>query len=152
MSTTSNAFVIKCEARCEGRCVCYEPNSLLLTTIQGTQENLSTEVPAEPAVVHTTATSITNGRNGILRNRYKKLEEEDTRCLCHEKPKPTDRKARNKLIAACMIVFFFMIGEVVGKILISHLSASISGLLYSVIIMNYIMKLYYDNDHNYIMI
>lgn len=116
MSTTPSAFVIKCEARCEGRCVCCVPNTLVLTTIQGTQEDPSTEVPAEAVVSLTATTKIANGGSSVLRNRYRRLEEDGTRCLCHEKPKPTDRKARNKLIAACLIVFVFMIGEVVGKI------------------------------------
>ena len=116
MSTTPSAFVIKCEARCEGQCICSIPNTLVLTAIQGAQENPSTEAPAESVVSVTTTTRIANGGSSILRNRYRRLEEDGTRCLCHEKPKPTDRKARNKLIAACLIVFVFMIGEVVGKI------------------------------------
>ena len=85
----------------------------MLTSIQR-EENLTTGASADSIISCVTATNITNGSNGILRNRYRRLEE-DTRCLCHEKPKPTDRKARNKLIAACMIVFVFMIGEVIGK-------------------------------------
>ena len=122
MSVTARSLVMKCEARCEGRCVCIQPSSLLMTYIQGTQESLNTEASTEPVnfppvVIDNETTIITNGGTNVLRNRYKKLEEEqDTRCLCHEKPKPTDRKARNKLIAACVIVFFFMIGEVVGEI------------------------------------
>lgn len=114
MSTTPSAFTMKCEARCEGRCVCSEPIGIMLTSIQA-QENLTNGASADSIVSCVTATSITNGSNGILRNRYRILEE-DTRCLCHEKPKPTDSKARNKLIAACMIVFIFMIGEVIGKV------------------------------------
>ena len=59
--------------------------------------------------------ALPNFRRHNARNRYDKLKEE-TRCLCHEKPKqPADRKARNRLIAACIIVFVFMIGEIVGK-------------------------------------
>ena len=128
MSATASSFVMKCEAKCEGRCVCIQPSSLLMTYIQGTQESLHAEASTEPVnlppvVIDTAATRITNGDSSGLRNRYKKLEEEkDTRCLCHEKATPTDRKARNKLIAACVIVFFFMIGEVVGeiKLLLCH--------------------------------
>ena len=121
MSATVKSFVMKCEAKCQGRCVCSQPNSLLMTYIQRTQENLPTETPTEPVdlspnVIDTAATRITNRGINVLRNRYKKVEEEDTRCLCHERPTPTDRKARNKLIAACVIVFFFMIGEVIGEI------------------------------------
>ena len=112
MSTTPSAFTMKCEARCEGRCVCSEPIGLMLTSIQG-EGNLTTGASTDSIVSCVTATN--NGSNGILRNRYRRLEE-DTRCLCHEKPKPTDSKARNKLIAACMIVFVFMIGEVIGKV------------------------------------
>ena len=38
------------------------------------------------------------------------------RCGCHVKQKdPTSRKARIKLIIACVIALLFMIGEVVGK-------------------------------------
>ena len=121
MSATVDSYVIKCEAKCEGGCVCNQPNSLLMTYLQGTQENLPIEAPTEPMAfppintADSAATGINNGGTSVLRNRYKKLEEDDTRCLCHEKPKPTDRKARNKLIAACVIVFFFMIGEIVGE-------------------------------------
>ena len=125
---------MKCEAKCEGRCVCIQPTSLLMTYIQGTQESENTEPSTEPVsfppiVIDDVTTRITNGSD-VLRNRYKKLEEEeDTRCLCHEKPKPTDKKARNKLIAACVIVFFFMIGEVVGEIKIIIISSRVHGLL-----------------------
>ena len=114
MSATAKAFIMKCEAKCEGGCVCREPTGLMLTCIQG--EDQATRASADLVVSRVTATNINNGSDGVLRNRYKRLEE-DTRCLCHEKPKPTDGKARNKLIAACMIVFVFMIGEVVGTLL-----------------------------------
>lgn len=43
--------------------------------------------------------------------------EETVRCGCHvtvEDKTPT--KARNKLILACLIALFFMIGEVIGKL------------------------------------
>ena len=41
---------------------------------------------------------------------------ESIRCECHVKQKnPTSRKARIKLIIACVIALLFMIGEVVGK-------------------------------------
>ena len=40
------------------------------------------------------------------------------RCACHVKVKDnTSRKARIKLVAACVIALAFMIGEVVGKCL-----------------------------------
>ena len=116
MSATSNVLVMKCEARCEGRCVCSEPTALMLMSIQGAQQSQATEASTDSMVPRVTAANITNGSNGVLRNRYRRVEE-DTRCLCHEKPKPTDSKARNKLIAACIIVFVFMIGEVVGKVI-----------------------------------
>lgn len=115
MSAISNLRVMKCEARCEGRCVCSEPTVLIMTSVQGTQGSLAAGIPGESVDSVSHMTTATNGATSVLRNRYKRLEEEDTRCLCHEKPKPTDRKARNKLIAACVIVFFFMIGEIVGK-------------------------------------
>ena len=115
MSTVPRAFIMHCaEAKCEGRCICTEPTGLMLTCIQG-EENQTTGASADLVVSRVTATNIANGGDSVLRNRYKKLEE-DTRCLCHEKPKPTDRKARNKLIAACMTVFIFMIGEIIGKL------------------------------------
>ena len=116
MSTT-NTLLMKCKAKCEGGCVCSEPTGLMLTSIQGTQQGQAIEESADAITSRVTGT---NGSNCVLRNRYRRLEEEeedDTRCLCHEKPKPTDSKARNKLIAACIIVFVFMIGEVVGKVL-----------------------------------
>jgi len=54
-------------------------------------------------------------RSAFQRNHHDELKEE-TRCLCHEEVKqPSDRKARNRLIAACIIVFVFMIGEISGK-------------------------------------
>ena len=115
MSATSNTLVMKCEAKCEGRCVCSEPTAgLMLTSIQGAQGQ-TIEASADEIASRVTGT---NGSNFVLRNHYRRLKEaeEDTRCLCHEKPKPTDSKARNKLIAACIIVFVFMIGEVVGKV------------------------------------
>ena len=63
-------------------------------------------------------------RRSALRN---KLEEE-TRCLCHEKPQlPADRKAHNRLIAACIIVFVFMTGEILGKELYSNVYSQESG-------------------------
>ncbi|XP_065919320.1 proton-coupled zinc antiporter SLC30A2-like isoform X2 [Dysidea avara] len=66
--------------------------------------------------------ALPNFRRHNARNRYDKLKEE-TRCLCHEKPKqPADRKARNRLIAACIIVFVFMIGEIVGGKLANSLA------------------------------
>ena len=114
--------VIKCEAMCEDLCVCTQPNSLLMTYIQGQQETLPTAVPTEldfTSDTYTPAIKIIEASNDVLRNRSNKLEHEeetDTRCLCHEKPMPPDRKARNKLIAACVIVFIFMMGEVLGEI------------------------------------
>ena len=125
-SAPSNAFVMKCDERCKERCICSEQNLLMMTSVQVAQESLAAVAPARLGdytadASQTAATRINgatdpNSNTSILRNRYKKLkEEEDTRCLCHEKPKPTDRKARNKLIAACTIVFLFMIGEVIGK-------------------------------------
>ena len=42
--------------------------------------------------------------------------EASVRCACHVKVKDnTSRKARIKLVAACVIALAFMIGEVVGK-------------------------------------
>lgn len=122
MSANSNMFVMECEARCEGRCVCSETNLFVMTSVRETQENTNTEGSTESldSIASRAVATANRSRNGItsvLRNRYRRLEEEDTRCLCHEKPKPTDRKSRNKLIAACMIVFVFMIGEVVGKVM-----------------------------------
>ena len=115
--------VIKCEAMCEGLCVCTQPNSLLMTYIQGQQGSQPTEVPVEldfASDTFTPAIKIIEASNDVLRNRCNKLEREDaeldTRCLCHEKPMPPDRQARNKLVAACVIVFFFMMGEVLGEI------------------------------------
>lgn len=126
MATTSNTH--NCKAKCEGRCACgSEPASLMMKSVQGTQENLSDETPKgsasnsplpSPVTSHTASTVISNGSTSVLRNRYGRLKEEDTRCLCHEKPKPTDRKARNKLMVACIIVFVFMISEIVGKTMI----------------------------------
>ena len=41
---------------------------------------------------------------------------ESVRCACHVKqPDKTSTKARNKLIIACILALFFMIGEVVGE-------------------------------------
>jgi len=55
-------------------------------------------------------------RSAFLRDRFEKLKELETRCFCHQKLKqPADKKARNRLIAACVIVFVFMIGEILGK-------------------------------------
>ena len=114
---------MKCEAMCEGLCVCTQPNSLLMTCIQGQQGSIPTELSTVSLDLTSDACSpaikITEASNDVLRNRYNKLEREeeiDTRCYCHEKPKPADRKARNKLIAACVIVFFFMMGEVLGEV------------------------------------
>lgn len=37
-------------------------------------------------------------------------------CGCHGKfHNPADTKARNKLVAACVIAFLFMMGEIIGK-------------------------------------
>ena len=116
---------MKCEAMCEGLCVCTQPNSLLMTCIHGQQGSLPTEVSTVSldltSDVCSPAIRITQVSNDVLRNRYNKLEREDpeeidTRCYCHKMPKPDDRKARNKLIAACVIVFLFMMGEVLGEV------------------------------------
>ena len=41
---------------------------------------------------------------------------ESVRCDCHETPKPADKRSRNKLIVACIIVLLFMIGEIIGMV------------------------------------
>ena len=44
--------------------------------------------------------------------------QEAVHCGCHEKvPDVTSKKARNKLIIACILALFFMIGEIVGECL-----------------------------------
>ena len=41
---------------------------------------------------------------------------EPVRCACHvRQPNKTSTKARNKLIIACILALFFMIGEVIGE-------------------------------------
>ena len=42
---------------------------------------------------------------------------ESVRCDCHEPPKSADKRARNRLIVACIIVLLFMIGEIIGNVI-----------------------------------
>ena len=45
--------------------------------------------------------------------------EESVRCGCHEKVTDnTTRKAKIKLVIACLVALVFMLGEVVGELLI----------------------------------
>ena len=81
-----------------------------------------------------------NGASKIKRrsNGQNTLElPESVRCDCHEPPKPADKGARNRLIAACIVVLLFMIGEIIGNYKgIMHIVTVVQGiyhLLYSAI-------------------
>ena len=95
----SNASSCPCGSRCKK---CKPSSPLLPTTHKASYGSTSSKISYHPV-----PDSLNIAPGDV---------EASVRCACHVKVKDsTSRKARIKLVAACVIALAFMIGEVVGK-------------------------------------
>ena len=101
--------------------IMIRPPSATLTTPLMSLENRDRHHYGSTA--HSPTKSISDETEPLIRSPDIRIVNSDLpldasiRCECHVKPKdPTSRKARIKLIIACVIALLFMIGEVVGKV------------------------------------
>ena len=71
-----------------------------------------------PLVVSPALSNVSETGASTVKRRGKShntLEPPDSvRCDCHEQPTPADKASQNRLIIACIVVFLFMIGEIIG--------------------------------------
>jgi len=62
-----------------------------------------------------------NGGPSFVVNSDRSFLDESVRCECHVKVvDDTTRKAKMKLVIACLVALLFMIGEVIGKFTGGH--------------------------------